>query len=77
MTKEHRAMLLIETLHAVVVVTVVIAATSVYIAQPSGFPQDLLGFVYGGAITYAGGRAAASRGVLQRRGDSNDTEGDG
>lgn len=67
---EHQTMLSIERLHAGVVVFVTTCATLVYIYRPSGFPQDLLGFVYGGALTYVGGRAGSVRSALVRRSDT-------
>ena len=67
---EHRTMLAMEILHAIVVILVVIAATMIYFVNSKGLPSDLLGFVYGGAITYAGGRASAVRQALSRRTDN-------
>lgn len=72
---EHKTMFAIEVLHAMVVTIVVIAATVVYLTLKKGLPSDLLGFVYGGAITYAGGRASQVRGVLQRKNDRNGDNG--
>lgn len=74
---EHKTMLAIETLHAAVVMLVVSAATIIYIVTPTVVPSDLLGFVYGGAITYAGGRAAQSRAALMRKSDPQGIERNG
>lgn len=66
---EHKAMMIMEIFHGLVVLAVIIAATTVYIVYPTTLPSDLLGFVYGGAIAYAGGRASQVRQALVRKGD--------
>lgn len=69
-TGAHKIMLATEILHASVVMLVVACASAIYVWKSNGFPSDLLGFVYGGAITYAGGRAAQSRAALLRYTDT-------
>lgn len=65
----HKTVLLHEVLQAVIVLTVVTASTLLSVIKPQVISSDLLSFVYGGALSYAGGRAAASRASLTRRSD--------
>lgn len=66
-----RYVLITEILHATVVVIVVVTATVVYLINPTGVPSDLLGFVYGGAISYAGVRAGQARQAMVRSTDTD------
>jgi hypothetical protein len=65
----HKTVLIHETLQATIVMMVVCLATLLAVIKPAVVSSDLLSFVYGGALSYAGGRAAAARQALLRRGD--------
>lgn len=67
----HRSVLIHECLQAGIVFTVIAAATILAVVKPAVVSSDLLSFVYGGAISYAGGRAASARQALMRRGDKD------
>ena len=53
----HKTQLLSDFLHAAVVLTVVLCATTLTAFDGAHLPPDVLGTVYGGAIGYAAGRA--------------------
>lgn len=63
---EHRSMLLLEAMHGVIVVLVVVCVTLLKFVSRGVISSELVSFVYGGAISYAGGRAASVRGALTR-----------
>lgn len=65
----HKTVLIHESLQAFIVILVVALATLLAVVKPAVVSSDLLSFVYGGALSYAGGRAAAARQALLRRGD--------
>lgn len=71
----HKTVLLHEVLQAMIVLVVVIASTLLSVIKPQVISSDLLSFVYGGALSYAGGRAAASRASLTRRADQGGQSG--
>lgn len=69
----HKTILIHEVLQAAIVILVVITATLLAAYKPQVVSSDLLSFVYGGALSYAGGRAAAARQALTRRGDRDNS----
>lgn len=73
-TGQHKTALIHELINGLIVLAVVAAATIVDLISAGNLPQDLLGFVYGGAITYAGGRASTLRTVSTRATDANGSQ---
>jgi hypothetical protein len=71
-TGAHRSVLYHEMIQAAIVTLVVLCATILVLIVPTQISSDLLSFVFGGAISYAGGRASSARQALQRQGDSDD-----
>lgn len=69
-TGQHKTALIHELINGLIVLAVVAAATTVDLVSGQNLPQDLLGFVYGGAITYAGGRVNSIRTLATRVSDS-------
>lgn len=70
LSADHRAVLAHELMHGSIVLIVTMCASVIYLVQPAGIPSDLLGFVFGGALQYAGTAASRARSPLNRRGDS-------
>lgn len=72
---ELRAEIILEIIHAAVVVIVVFATTILAYFAIGTIPSDTVGVVYGAAIGYASGRAGPPRTAQRvRRATDTDTE---